>query len=135
MSQASERLERYLTDVEGCTPGAIEDRLAELDELETRADEGAASAVETLDALADDTRFRLVRALVLADEPLCVCEIHPLLEVSESAVSHALSELAEAGLVAGHSEGRWRHYEATDRAERLVVAAPGADPSTAGDDG
>lgn len=128
MSETAERLERYLTDVEGCTPGDLERRLATLDDLSARAGEGAGDAVATFAALADDTRYRLTRALVLAGEPLCVCELHPLLDVSESAVSHALSELADAGLVEAHREGRWRHYEATARAERLVAdAAEGGD--------
>jgi len=123
MSEATDRLERYLTEVEGRGAGAVDERLTELDGLETRAGEGADAAVATFAALAGDTRYRLVRALTLADRPLCVCELHPLLEVSESAVSHALADLAEVGLVEGEGDGRWRRYEATARAERLVAAA------------
>ena len=121
MSEASERLERYLTDVEGCREGELDDRLAELDDLEgvvsTRIDQD----VPVLAALANETRYGLVRAMVEADEELCVCELRPLFDVSESAVSYALSELVEAGLAERREEGRWNHYEATERAGRLLA--------------
>lgn len=120
MSEASERLERYLTDVEGHQPGEIDDRLAELDELETVVTRKVEADLPVLSALSNDTRYALVRALVEADEELCVCELHPMLAVSESAVSYALGELVEAGLVERREEGRWRHYSATERAERLL---------------
>ncbi|MDS0297419.1 metalloregulator ArsR/SmtB family transcription factor [Halogeometricum sp. S1BR25-6] len=78
--------------------------------------------VETLKALGSDTRYRVVRLLAAADEELCVCEITPRFEVSDSAVSHALSDLAEAGLVARRKQGTWRYYRPTDRAAKLVDA-------------
>lgn len=122
MSEASERLQRYLTDVEGREPGGVDDRLAELDDLEARTTALVRADVPVLSALANETRYGLVRALVEAGEELCVCELRPLFDVSESAVSYALSELVEAGLVEGREDGRWRHYEATERAERLLGA-------------
>jgi DNA-binding transcriptional ArsR family regulator len=78
--------------------------------------------VDTLKALGSDTRYRVVRLLVAAGEELCVCEITPRFEVSDSAVSHALSDLAEAGLVTRRKQGTWRYYRPTDRAARLVDA-------------
>jgi len=122
MSEASERLERYLTDVEGCRPEELDDRLAELDDLTALATARADDDVPVLAALANETRYGLARALVAADEELCVCELRPLFDVSESAVSYALSELVEAGLVERREEGRWHHYRATERAERLLAA-------------
>ena len=122
MSEASERLERYLTDVEGCRPEELDDRLAELDDLTALATARADDDVPVLAALANETRYGLARALVAADEELCVCELRPLFDVSESAVSYALSELVEAGLVERREEGRWHHYRATARAERLLAA-------------
>jgi DNA-binding transcriptional ArsR family regulator len=122
MSEASERLARYLTDVEGADPDGVDDRLAELDDLQATVDERVAADRPVLAALSNDTRYGLVRALVESDEELCVCELRPLFDVSESAVSYALGELAEAGLVESREDGRWRHYEATERAERLLAA-------------
>ncbi|MFD1644198.1 helix-turn-helix domain-containing protein [Haloarchaeobius litoreus] len=58
--------------------------------------------------------------------------LDPLVDVSDSAVSHALSTLADAGLVDRRKEGRWRYYRATDRARALLAAVdPGhADATT-----
>ena len=90
------------------------------------SDRAVESDVETLKALGSDTRYRVVRLLVAADEELCVCEITPRFEVSDSAVSHALSNLADAGLVSRRKQGTWRYYRPTDRAVRLVGALDAA---------
>lgn len=122
MSESSERLTRYLTDVEGADADDVDGRLAELDDLQATVDRRVDADRPVLAALSNDTRYGLVRALVESDGELCVCELRPLFDVSESAVSYALGELAEAGLVASREDGRWRHYEATGRAERLLAA-------------
>lgn len=122
MSDATERLERYLADVVGGEAGRLDNRLSELDDLEERATALASDDVPVLSALANETRYGLARALVEAGAELCVCELHPLFDVSEGAVSHALSDLVAAGLVERREDGRWRHYEATERAERLFSA-------------
>jgi Predicted transcriptional regulators len=57
---------------------------------------------------------------------LCVCELSPLLDVSDSAISHALSKLTDAGLVTRRKEGKWRMYRATPRANAVLVALDGS---------
>lgn len=133
MSEATERLERLLEDEIGeCCAGDIEDRLAELDDLEASAPlSNAAADVEVFAALGSETRYRLARLLVAAGDELCVCELQPLVSVGSSAVSHALSDLADAGLVERRQDGKWRYYRATDRAERLLGAV---DDTRGGDD-
>ncbi len=128
MSETADRLRRYLEDeLEECRSEDLRRRLAELDDLEAVLDEGVvADDVRTLSALGDGTRYRLVRLLVEAGGELCVCEITPLVEVSDSAVSHALSTLAEAGLVEKRKDGRWRKYRATDRAKALLTVLDGS---------
>lgn len=42
--------------------------------------------------------------------------------MSDSAVSHALSDLASAELVTRRKEGTWRYYRSTPRAEQLIEA-------------
>jgi DNA-binding transcriptional ArsR family regulator len=42
--------------------------------------------------------------------------------VSASAVSHALSDLHDAGLVTRRQAGTWRYYAPTDRAVALLDA-------------
>ncbi len=96
-----------------------------LDELGTLADDAFdGDAVRpAFAALGNETRYRLTRALVVADEELCVCELEPLVDVSESAVSHALSDLVEAGLLTRRKAGNWRYYEATPLATALFETA------------
>ncbi len=124
MSEATERLERLLADELGeCKDGDLTDRLAELDDLgKTAVLDNAYEDTRVFAALSNETRYRILRLLTTADEELCVCELTPLLDVSQSAVSHALSELAEARLVSRRQEGRWAYYDATERAEALLSA-------------
>ncbi|WP_267642243.1 ArsR/SmtB family transcription factor [Haloarchaeobius amylolyticus] len=120
----TERLERLIADQAGeCCDTDVAARVAELDDLRTEAalDRGD-DDVGVFGALANETRYRIVRLLAAADGELCVCEFDPLLDVSESAISHALSDLTGAGLVARRKEGKWRYYRTTDRAEALLAA-------------
>lgn len=120
----TERLRRKLdADLDGCRDGDLERRLAELDALAEEVDGDATNARETFAVLGDATRYRLVRVLAASDDRLCVCELEPLFDVSGSALSHALSDLTDAGLVARSKDGNWRYYGTTARAERLLAAA------------
>ena len=59
-------------------------------------------------ALSDQNRVRTLMAL--KDRELCVCQIIELLELAPSTVSKHMSILANARLVEGRQEGRWRFY-------------------------
>ncbi|WP_306055382.1 ArsR/SmtB family transcription factor [Natronococcus wangiae] len=124
----TDRLQRYLEDELGeCRNEDLQRRLAELDELESVLNEETISHdIETLSALGNETRYRLVRLLVEADEELCVCEITPLVDVSDSGVSHAFSRLVGAGIVTKRKDGRWRKYEATPKAVALLTVLDGS---------
>ncbi|SDK45365.1 ArsR/SmtB family transcription factor [Natronorubrum texcoconense] len=128
MTETEARLRRYLEDELGtCQNEDLQKRLAELDDLEAVLDgRTAGTDVATFSALGDETRYRLVRLLVTADDELCVCEITPLVDVSDSAVSHALSTLTDAGLVTKRKDGRWRKYRATKRATALLTVLDGS---------
>jgi DNA-binding transcriptional ArsR family regulator len=123
MSEASPRLRNLLREELGDCCDADVDR--RLDELETLADAAFADdALQSIFAvLGNETRYRLVRALCVAEGELCVCELEPLVDVSESAVSHALADLVEAGLVTRRKEGNWRYYDATGLATELFETA------------
>lgn len=123
MSPHTERLERLVTEEsDDCGDGDVEERLDSLRSYrsETPADLGPDLAA--LQTLGNDTRYEIVRSLTAADRELCVCEIDSIVAVSDSAVSHALSDLHDAGLVTRRRDGTWRYYESTDRAETLVRA-------------
>jgi ArsR family transcriptional regulator, arsenate/arsenite/antimonite-responsive transcriptional repressor len=67
--------------------------------------------VETLDilkALANDTRFAMLRMLHVRE--LCVCELELALQLTQSKVSYHLAVLREAKLVSVRTDGRWSVY-------------------------
>jgi DNA-binding transcriptional ArsR family regulator len=128
MPQATERLERYLEDeLVECRSGDVDRRLDELGNL-TAAIEGGRidRELNVLAAMSNETRYTLLRVLVAAGEELCVCELNAVVDVSESGLSHAMSDLVDAGLVEGHKDGRWKHYRATNRAVAIVTVLDGS---------
>lgn len=64
--------------------------------------------VQTLKALADETRFRIIDLLLTHD--LCVGALAGRLSISKAAVSQHLQILRRAGLVKGEKRGYWTHY-------------------------
>ncbi|MFD1562747.1 ArsR/SmtB family transcription factor [Haloarchaeobius amylolyticus] len=127
MSTATQRLHRYLEDeLDDCRPEDVEKRIDELDTLEAvLSTERIESDLNVLSALANETRYKLVRLLVAADGELCVCELNAMVETSESAISHALSELTDAGLVTRRKDGRWRKYRASNAAVSILTLLDG----------
>jgi DNA-binding transcriptional ArsR family regulator len=123
MVQQAERLERLLTDQEGeCCAADIDARIETLERHVTDLPSDIGRDQAALKTLSNDTRYTIVRLLTAAGRELCVCEITPIVDVSDSAVSHALSDLYDAGLVTRQKDGTWRYYEATDRATALLDA-------------
>jgi DNA-binding transcriptional ArsR family regulator len=68
--------------------------------------------VETFEALADQTRARILYALI--QQPLCVRDLAILVGVSESAVSHQLRFLRDRRLVKSRREGNVIYYAVDD---------------------
>ena len=77
--------------------------------------------VRTFSALANETRYELLRYLAAADSAVCACELVPAMDVNQSTTSRALTALHRAGLVDRRKEGRWRYYEPTQRAARILT--------------
>jgi ArsR family transcriptional regulator len=109
-----------LPTIECCTPlagSSLEERRAA--ELEL-----------VLKALADRHRLRIVNLLLRAGgEPVCVCEVQPLLGLSQGTVSHHLKQLLDAGLVERESRGTYSYFSLVPGAldsVREVFAAPAA---------
>jgi ArsR family transcriptional regulator len=63
-----------------------------------------------LKALGDPTRLKILRQLLRAREPVCVCEISAVHELSQPTISHHLKLLREAGLIRGQRRGTWVYY-------------------------
>jgi DNA-binding transcriptional ArsR family regulator len=123
MAQQSERLERLLTRELGeCCDGDVAARVDEIEGHAASIPDDPEGDLTALGTLSDETRYTIARLLATADGELCVCEISPVVDVSESAISHALADLREAGLVTRRKDGTWRYYEATERAEAILAA-------------
>jgi DNA-binding transcriptional ArsR family regulator len=121
MAQGSERLERLVVEEEGaCCDGDINRRIAMLEEHVAAIPADADRDRAVFKTLRNETRNTIVRLLASADRELCVCEITPVVDVSDSAVSHALSDLYDAGLVTRRNDGTWRYYEATELACEIL---------------
>ncbi|MFC7324437.1 ArsR/SmtB family transcription factor [Halorubrum rutilum] len=91
--------------------------------------------VDALAALGNETRYEALRLVAATEGGTCGCEIEPALDVSQGAVSQALSRLRDAGLVTRRKEGRWRYYDATERAARLLDVLDETRPTDRGEGG
>ncbi|HEU4758737.1 MAG TPA: metalloregulator ArsR/SmtB family transcription factor [Dehalococcoidia bacterium] len=67
-------------------------------------------------ALGDETRLRILRALLHYGGELCECEIVPVAGLSQPTVSYHLKVLREAGLVEVERRGVWGYYRARPKA-------------------
>ncbi|WP_248906121.1 ArsR/SmtB family transcription factor [Halocatena marina] len=79
------------------------------------------SDVTILSALANETRYGALRVLADAENDICACDLAPPLDVTQSTISHALSQLHDVGLVERRKEGRWRYYWPTPFAEAILA--------------
>jgi len=61
-------------------------------------------------ALSDLTRMRALRMILLAADPVCVCELSDALGLPQYQVSKHLAILRQAGLVTDSRVGTWVYY-------------------------
>lgn len=61
-------------------------------------------------ALADPHRVRIVNILANSEGPACVCDITPVVELSQPTVSFHLKKLVSAGLLDREQRGVWAYY-------------------------
>jgi ArsR family transcriptional regulator len=92
-------------------------------------DEERAAELELLfKALADRHRLRILNLLLRADgEAVCLCEIQPLLGLSQGTVSHHLKQLVAAGLLERERRGTYSYFSLVPGAldsVREVFASP-----------
>ena len=73
-------------------------------------------------ALADPVRVQLVDVLRRHAGQVCVCELVPLFEISQPAVSQHLKKLKEAGIVGSERRGLWSYYYVKPEALEEVSA-------------
>jgi ArsR family transcriptional regulator len=61
-------------------------------------------------ALGDPIRVQLLDVLRKHAGKVCVCELVPLFDVSQPAISHHLKVLRQTGLVGSEKQGLWAYY-------------------------
>ena len=70
----------------------------------------AAQLAEVAKALGDPIRLQLVDVLRKHAGKVCVCELVPLFDISQSTLSHHLKKLRDAGIVSSERQGLWAYY-------------------------
>src|SRR6478735_679083 len=75
------------------------------------SDKRAVELEAVMKALADRHRLKIVNLLLRAGgEPVCVCEVRPLLGLSQGTVSYHLKQLVEAGIVTRETRGTYSYF-------------------------
>lgn len=80
---------------------------------------------EVFRALGDPTRVEIVHMLKAAAEPVCVCDLTAVFDLSQPTISHHLAKLRRAGLITSFRRGIWTFHslaEPLPTAARIVVA-------------
>lgn len=77
-------------------------------------------AARLFQVFADATRLRLVSAL--SSSPLCVNELSEVVNLGQSATSHALRILRDRGIVGAIREGQQVRYHLADPEVRVLLA-------------
>ncbi|KLU39834.1 MAG: ArsR/SmtB family transcription factor [Limnochordia bacterium] len=88
--------------------GEVVDRVSKM----LMPDQVTASIAEFFKVFGDQTRIRILQ--VLFEEEMCVCDIAYLLNMSQSAISHQLRVLKQAGIVKYRKDGRVVYYSLDD---------------------
>ena len=67
-------------------------------------------AIEKFKAIGEETRLRILRILIKADQELCVCEIVDVLKKPQYTISRSLTTLKKAELVEERRQGKLMMY-------------------------
>jgi ArsR family transcriptional regulator len=98
----------------GCCVAAVEPDLG--------ADQ-ASDLATIVKALADPTRLRILDAIrKAAPEAVCQCELLPLFEMSQPALSKHLKVLTGAGVLDAERRGLWTYYYERPQAREELIA-------------
>src|SRR4051794_34326145 len=98
----------------GCCVAAVEPDLSA---------DAATEIAARVKALADPTRLRIVDALrKAAPEAVCQCELVPLFDMSQPALSKHLKVLTGAGVLGSERRGAWTYYYLNDEALEVLRA-------------
>ena len=86
-------------------------------------------------ALADPARVRVLNLLAASGDPVCVCHLTELLELSQPTVSFHMRKLVDAGLLDREQRGVWAYYSLRADARRRLGAILTFDDADLGEEG
>jgi len=109
------RVEPETRTFEACCPELLGNPLDE---------QQAESMAGLLKALADPVRLRLVSIVAAsATGEVCACDLHVQLGRTQATISHHLSQLVRAGILAREQRGKWAWFRIrTEQFEALRAA-------------
>ena len=85
--------------------------------------DAATTVANTLKALADPLRLRMLSAIATAPRgESCVCDLAELADVSQPTISHHLKVLKDTGLLASERRGTWVYYRIVATRQAAVTA-------------
>lgn len=106
--------------LDACAATQVDDeRVAATRPLVVSARE-ASGIADVFGLLSDPSRVRVLFALLEAGE-MCVCDLAEMVEMSPSALSHALRLLRTAGVLTNRRDGRMVRYRLADSHVRLLL--------------
>lgn len=77
--------------------------------------------IKVFDALSDETRLRIVKALLKSKTSMCVCEIMDSLSEPQYHISRHLKILENAGIVEKERKGKWVFYSLPHKKDRFLL--------------
>ena len=85
--------------------------------------QNAADLAAIAKALGDPTRLRIVDVVrKAAPEAICQCEMTPLFDMSQPALSKHLKVLIGAGILGAEKRGAWTYYYERPEARKELIA-------------
>jgi DNA-binding transcriptional ArsR family regulator len=116
----SMRSDEKVIGLDGCSVQCVHPDKVQLVLDATLPTEDLARAASMFKLLGDQTRSRLLFALLEAGE-LCVCDLAAATGTQEATVSQSLRMLRASGVVTGRREGRLVFYRLADAHVRMLL--------------
>jgi ArsR family transcriptional regulator len=101
-----------------CDVRAIHEDIVDSARNKMPADDTMAGLAAFHRILGDVTRIKILFALMV--EEMCVCDLSVLMNMKQSAISHQLRQLKQAGLVKNRRDGKVIYYSLFDDHVRSV---------------
>ena len=99
-------------DIEICKCTTIHENVVDKVKKEITSDEKLKNLSAFFKAFADDTRIKIINALLISE--MCVCDLAASLNMTHSAISHQLRTFKAAKLVKSRKEGKVVYYSLAD---------------------